>query len=62
MKSRIPEVAFVELPLKVFARRFPELMEREPLCFLDLNDSEYIVRFSDKGLEFGYASDEWTIC
>lgn len=57
MKSHV--INYYELPLKVFASRFPELMEMLP--DIDINDPEYIVRMKDGIVEVGYASDEWKL-
>ena len=58
MKSRIPQIKYIELPLKVFAERFPHLYAMLPPVF-DINDSKYIVRYKDGQVEVGYADDNW---
>lgn len=62
MKSNYKNVniCYIELPLKVFLRRFPEF----PLPVdVDINDVDYVVRYGDVDgnsiVEFGYPSDEW---
>lgn len=53
------DIFYIELPLKVFAHRFPEIL----LPPIDINDVDYVVRYGyvDGNLiiEYGYPSDEW---
>ena len=58
MKSRIPQINYIELPLKVFAERFPQLYAMLPPVF-DIIDTIYIVRYKDGQVEVGYADDKW---
>lgn len=58
MKSRIPQINYIELPLKVFAQRFPQLYAMLPPVF-DINDTNYIVRYKDGQIEVGYKEDTW---
>lgn len=43
MKSKIPQINYIELPLKVFLKRFPQFYCMIPPV-LDINDNDYIVR------------------
>ena len=60
MKSQVPQINYIELPLKVFLKRFPQFYCMIPPV-LDINDNDYIVRIKDGKVEFGYASDNWVI-
>lgn len=58
MKSKETKVRYIELPLKVFMRKFPELAQMIPPVF-DVNDDNYIVRMKEGRIEIGYTSDAW---
>lgn len=58
MKSRVSQINYIELPLKVFAQRFPQLYAMLPPVF-DINDPNYIVRYKDGQIEVGYEGDTW---
>lgn len=57
-KNEMSQISYIELPLKVFAERFPQLYAMLPPVF-DINDNEYIVRLKEGRIEVGYASDDW---
>lgn len=60
MKSKIPDIDYIELPLKIFLKRYPNFIFLLP-SFIDLEDDNYIVRFKNGIIEFGYTSDDWTL-
>lgn len=58
-------VNFIEMPLKVFAAKFPEVyLQLAP--DIDINDNNYIVRFKEADgkfiVEIGYRDDVWRMC
>lgn len=59
---------YIELSYPEFEKRFPRIAKDIGRCFPKeviedfRNDSNYIVRMNDEGIEFGYASDCWKIC
>lgn len=55
------ELPFVQLPLKKFLAVFPEYVPFVRMNNIDDSDDEYIVRFSPRGVEFGYPSDTWVL-
>lgn len=60
MKSKIPFIDYIELPLKIFLKRYPNFIFLLP-PFIDLEDDNYIVRFKNGIIELGYSSDDWTL-
>lgn len=67
MKARIKEVfyagEYTEMPLSDFIEQFPEFvpMFSRMLDVEELvrHDDNYIIRFNEYGVEFGYYSDSW---
>lgn len=59
MKSKILRDEMKELPLKEFLLRFPDYKNFFLSQHIDINDTNYIVRYSRNGVEIGYADDEW---
>ena len=60
MRCNVPKFDYFEMPLKAFIKKFPDAIGMFPPD-IDFNDSDYIVRFNDNVLEFGYAEDEWLL-
>ena len=55
------KVDFIQMPLSMFRKMFPELAAKFPLEIQQTNDSNYIVKmYPDKGaVEVGYPEDVW---
>lgn len=56
---------YIEMRLADFVNQFPDewamLLKRFPVMEqIDVEDLEYIVRMSPRGLEIGYASDKFS--
>lgn len=61
MNCRLPKVDFIQLPLRVFAARFPDMVALLPPALVQSHDDNYVVRFDGEHLEIGYNSDDWLI-
>lgn len=60
--SKKKEAAYLQFPLPVFVKLFPQFAELLPPVF-DFSDSNYIVRFDPANgrVEIGYTEDAWLI-
>lgn len=52
---------YIEMPLKVFVKVFPGVLDELPTLDYLLNDDKYIVRYDGARIEFGYKEDAWLI-
>ena len=50
---------FCELPLRVFASRYPDIYWNFLAAVFDINDFRYVVRFNGSDVEVGYPEDVW---
>lgn len=60
--SKKNTAAYLQFPLPVFVKMFPEFAKMLPPLF-DFSDSNYIVRvdFANGRVEIGYTEDAWLI-
>lgn len=60
--SKKKEAAYLQFPLPVFVKLFPQFAELLPPVF-DFSDSNYIVRLDPANgrVEIGYTDDAWLI-
>ena len=60
--SKKKESAYLQFPLPVFVKLFPQFAELLPPVF-DFSDSNYIVRLDPANgrVEIGYTEDAWLI-
>ncbi len=60
--SKKKEAAYLQFPLPVFVKLFPQFAELLPPVF-DFSDSNYIVRLDPANgrVEIGYTEDAWLI-
>lgn len=60
--SKKKESAYLQFPLPVFVKLFPQFAELLPPVF-DFSDSNYIVRLDPANgrVEIGYTEDTWLI-
>lgn len=59
MKARID--SYMQMPLRQFAKMFPDVAKNIPMLDMLLSDPNYIVRIKDNKLEIGYTEDAWQI-
>lgn len=61
-KKKKKNDGFLQFPLPVFVKMFPEVAEMLPPLF-DFSDSNYVVRVDPANgrVEIGYATDAWLI-
>lgn len=60
MNSNVPKFDYFEMPLKDFIKKHSDFVKYLP-SEIDLNDSDYIVRFKNGIFEIGYSSDDWVL-
>lgn len=60
--SKKKEASYLQFPLPVFVKLFPQFAELLP-PFFDFSDSNYIVRLDPANgrVEIGYTEDAWLI-
>ncbi len=66
-ESVSPKFDYIQLPLRVFVQKFPDILMQMPFCVIipkllaDDKDNKYLVRLKDGHIEFGFSEDAWLI-